>query len=94
MGTNKKLYILKVTGNEEGYEASRFLQKTESLSFNTNSVKCIYTLSWHQGFGVKIQEGNDKLVEFLILLKDLTRTKNFLTFLTSSGKIFYFENLI
>lgn len=69
------------------YETSKFLQKVDSLSFNSNSVKSMYTLSWYQGFGLKIEDVNEKLTEFLILLRDRTRTKNFLTFLTSTGNV-------
>ncbi|KAL0271049.1 UNVERIFIED_CONTAM: hypothetical protein PYX00_008281 [Menopon gallinae] len=79
--SNKKLYILKVIGPEEGYDASKFLQKTNSLRFDLKSVKSISVLAWSQGFSIKLQDTHDKLKEFLILLKDRKRTQSLLKFL-------------
>lgn len=69
-------YILEVTSDEVGDDASDWLQLKST--YTIDQLLYVYALPWHQGVAFQLQ-GN---TTYLLLLQDSLRTNNFFTFLT------------
>ncbi|KAK6631644.1 hypothetical protein RUM44_006173 [Polyplax serrata] len=83
--SNRNLYFLKVINREKGDDARNFLQKIDSMCFNLNTISSVFILTWYQGLGVKVKQSKNKWKQYLILLMDPARTKNFINYLNLSG---------
>lgn len=87
--SSQKVYILKITGPEEGDAVDRWISRV--IAIPLENLQCISALPW--GLGISLTFQGASIKDLLIVLRDQQYTLNLFTFLKGIRKCLFLSFL-